>query len=413
MMDTIRTDFCIVGSGPAGLTLALLLVRSGADVVVVEKARSFDREYRGEILQPGAMALLDQLGVFAGVRERGGYELSRFQLVDHDRVLMNIDYRALLKPYDYLFAVPQRHILEELFAACQAHDGFHYLPGRSVRALLFDGDRVAGVECGSGPQAREVRAHVVVGADGRYSRVRRLAGIEYDRIEAFEHDVLWFKLPGGGRSQHDVRVFRDAGSPVLIHDSWPDRLQVGWTLPHKGYRVLADQGIEVVKEQIARALPPYADLVRRHITSLTDLSLLDVFAGTARHWARDGLVLIGDSAHTHGPIGAQGVNLAIQDAALAHPVLVGALACGDASARRLAAFETGRRPSIEKVLTLQSRQGKAMLPTGRVANVVRPVVARLLSHTPVYKKVLHQIAYGDRPVEVATNLLLDDPDAAA
>jgi monooxygenase len=143
-----------------------------------------------------------------------------------------------------------------------------------------------------------------------------------------------------------------------------------------------------------------------HLTSLTDLTLLDVFAGAARTWARDGLLLIGDCAHTHGPIGAQGVNLAIQDAAVAHEILLRSLHAKDASAGTLAEFETRRRPAIERVTRLQARQGKAMLSSGPVAKAIRPVAARLLAHTPVHRKILDQIAFGDRTVRVHSELLV-------
>ncbi|NJC69937.1 FAD-binding protein [Planosporangium thailandense] len=405
-MTSMTTDFCVVGGGPAGLSLALLLARSGADVVVIERARSFDREYRGEILQPGALELLDQLGVLPEIRRRGGYELERFQLVDHGRVLMDVDYRSLRKPYNFLLSLPQRILIEALHLACSAQENLHLIDGSSVNSLIFDEDRVVGAVHGSGDGARQVYAHCVVAADGRYSKVRRLAGIEYDRIEAFEHDVLWFKIPADERRVHEVRVYRDAGSPVLLHDSYPDRLQVGWTLPHKGYRRIAERGIEHVRGEIAKAVPPYADAIREHITSLTDLTLLDVFSGTARQWARDGLVLIGDAAHTHGPIGAQGLNLAIQDAVTVHPVLMRSLNTRNDGVAVLSEFERQRRPSIQKVHALQSRQGKAMLSAGPVADAIRPVAAKLLSYTPLYRKVLNQIAYGDRPVRVHYELLV-------
>jgi monooxygenase len=410
-MVTYSADVCIVGGGPAGLALALLLVRSGAEVTVVEKAKSLDREYRGEILQPGAMNLLGELGVLAGVRGRGGYELSRFQLVERGKILMNIDYRQLPGPYRFLFSVPQRHLLEELLAACATYPGFRQVSGAAVHALLRDGDRVTGVRCGSGDREHSVLARCVVGADGRYSRVRKLAGIGYLRNEAFEHDVLWFKLPAAGRALHDVRVLRDGGSPVLLHDSYPDQLQVGWTLPHRGYRDLAARGIGPVRLAIAAAAPPYRDLIMDQITSLNDLTLLDVFSGTARQWAADGLLLIGDAAHTHAPIGAQGINLALQDAAVAYEVLLGCLRAKDSSGQALAGFEAKRRPAIERVLTLQSRQAKAMLSTGRVAGAVRPVAARVLAHTPVYRKILEQIAFGDRSIRIPDGAAADPPTA--
>jgi 6-methylpretetramide 4-monooxygenase len=404
-METVSSDFCIVGAGPAGLTLALLLLRSGAEVTVIEKSKSFDREYRGEILQPGAMTLLEELGVLAPARARGAYPLSRFQLVEHGRTLMNVDYRQLPGPFNFLLSIPQRNVLEALHDACQDSPGFTYLPGRSVNGLVRGDAGINGVTCGSGEQAVTVRAHCVVAADGRYSKTRRLAGVGYERLDVFDHDVLWFKIPRGDREVQDVRVFRAGGNPVLIYDSFPDGIQLGWTLPHEGYRKLSAAGFYHVKQEIMRAAPPYAVAVSAAINSLADLTLLDVFSGYATEWAVDGLVLIGDSAHTHSPIGAQGVNLAIQDAALVHPVLMASLRSGDASATALSGWVAARRSDIDKVIRLQIRQSSAMLgQSGKVAQAIRPVVAKALSHTPVFRKILNQIAFGSRPIRIQSDL---------
>lgn len=400
MSDT-TTDVCVVGGGPAGLVLALLLLRSGASVTVLEKSASFDREYRGEILQPGGMALLDALDVLAGARERGGHEHDRFQLVESERVLLDVDYRRLPKPYDHLLSIPQPHVLDAVRTACEKYDGFRYrAPARVVELLREDG-AVTGARYDGAGGSGTVRARCVVGADGRYSKVRRLAGIGFDRREDFTLDVLWFKVPDTGRpGRRDVRVYRDGGSPAMIYHSYPDRMQIGWMLPHGGYRGLAAEGVEAVKARIAAALPRYADLVASEVRRTADLSLLDVFSGRAQRWADDGLLLIGDSAHTHSPIGAQGINLAIQDAVAAHPVLVAALRSGDTSAAALSAFEQGRAPDIDRVMKLQVMQSRAMLSHGTVTTRVRPAVARLLKHTPVYRKILDRIAFGNRGIQV-------------
>ena len=408
-MDTVQSDFCIVGAGPAGLTLALLLLRSGTTVAVVERSKSFDRDYRGEILQPGAMTLLDELGVLAPAREKGGYPLSRFQLVERGKVLMDVDYRQLPEPFNFLLSIPQRHVLEALYDACQQFPGFSYLAGRSVKSLVRTEGRVAGVTCG-GDDPVTVQAHCVVAADGRYSKTRRLADIGYERLDVFDHDVLWFKIPRRDRQVHDVRVFRDSGSPVLIYDSYPDGIQLGWTLPHEGYRKLSAAGFDHVKAEIKKSVPPYAADVDEVVNSLTDLTLLDVFSGFAEKWVIDGLVLIGDSAHTHSPIGAQGVNLAIQDAVLVHPVLMASLRSGDASEAALSSWVPARRADIDKVVKLQIRQSGAMLGRGgKVANVIRPVAAKILSKTPIFGKILNQIAFGSRPIRISSELFTAEP----
>ncbi|MEU0301575.1 FAD-dependent monooxygenase [Streptomyces sp. NPDC006175] len=401
----ITTDICVVGAGPAGLTLALLMLRSGARVTVLDRTRSFDREYRGEILQPGAMTLLADLGVLDGARARGGYELGRFQLVEDERLLMDIDYGTLPPPYGFLLSLPQRHLLTELFDACSRHAGFTYLDGCGIRDLVREGSAVTGVVCGQGERRRRISAPVTVAADGRYSRTRRLAGIEQHRLDTFAHDILWFRVAAGGRTDRSVRVHRTQGTPVLIYDSYPDCVQIGWTLPHNGYRQIAEEGVDKLRSRIARAVPGYADQILEQVKQLSDLTLLDVFSGYATRWADDGLVLLGDSAHTHSPIGAQGINLALQDAALLHPVLMNALDSGDFGESALSGWVPERRKDIEKVFTLQARQSKAMLGGGsRLAGAVRPLAARALAHTPLYGKILRAIAFGARPIAVRSDL---------
>ncbi|MFB6658383.1 FAD-dependent monooxygenase [[Kitasatospora] papulosa] len=401
----ITTDICVVGAGPAGLTLALLMLRSGARVTVLDRTRSFEREYRGEILQPGAMTLLDRLGVLDGARARGGYELGRFQLVENERLLMDIDYGTLPPPYGFLLSLPQRHLLTELFEACSRYPEFTYLEGCGIRELVREGGAVTGVVCGRGDDRRRITAPVTVAADGRYSRTRRLAGIEQHRLDAFAHDILWFRVPAGGRTDRSVRVHRTGGTPVLIYDSYPDCVQIGWTLPHHGYRRLAEEGVESLRSRIAHAVPDYAEQVLDQVKTLNDLTLLDVFSGYADRWADDGLVLVGDSAHTHSPIGAQGINLALQDAALLHPVLMDALDGGDFGEAALARWVPERRKDIDAVFTLQARQSKAMLGGGsRLAGAVRPLAARALAHTPLYGKILRAIAFGARPITVRSDL---------
>ncbi|MEU4898508.1 FAD-dependent monooxygenase [Streptomyces sp. NPDC021722] len=403
MMREIDTDVCVVGGGPAGLVLALLMLRSGARVTVVERARAHQRAFRGEILQPGAMALLDALDVLDGARARGAHQHDRFLVIEGDRVLLEADYRLLPAPHDHLLSVPRPHLLDELLTRCRRSPGFRYLPGRRADGLLRRDGTVVGV-IAEGPQGRcVVRARVVVGADGRCSRIRRLAGIGAGRAEPFAQDVLWCTLIArrGEPPVRDVRVLRTGGGPVLVYGSWPDRIQIGWTLPHRRYRHLAALGPDHVKERLARAVPQYATLIRDQIRGPADLGVLDVFSARAERWAADGLVLIGDAAHTHSPIGAQGINLAVQDAVVLHPLLVRALAEGDTCAERLAEFERRRGPDIAAVMRMQTLQSRAILSRGTFTTRVRPRLARALRRTPLYRKVLQRMAYGNPSIRIA------------
>ncbi|QKV94814.1 FAD-dependent monooxygenase [Streptomyces sp. NA02950] len=402
-MREIDTDVCVVGGGPAGLVLALLMLRSGLGVVVLERARAHQREFRDEILQPGALALLDALGVLSGARARGASALDRFRFLDGDRVLLEADYRLLPPPYDHLLTLPRPHLLDELLAHCRRSPHFRYLPGRRAGGLLRREGRIAGVVA-DGPSGRcAVRARVVVGADGRHSRIRRLAGIGAGRTGPSGQDVLWCSLrtaAAGMPPPREVRVVRTPGGPVLVHGAWPDRIQLGCMLPHRRGRELTASGLERVTERLVRAVPEYGGLIRDQLRTAADLAVVDVFSARAERWVGDGLVLIGDAAHTHSLIGAQGVSLAVQDAVVLHSVLAGALASDDTGAARLTAFERRRGPDVAAVMRRQSLHSRVMHAEGAYATRVRPRLVWALRHTPLYRRALQRIAYGDPSIQL-------------
>lgn len=394
----VRTQVCVAGGGPAGLALALALLRAGVEVAVVERATMKERQFRGEILQPGGQAVLDELGVLDDAKALGHFATPRFTVVDRGRTILDIDYRMLPPPHDHLLSLPQLHMLKTLYERCAAHPGFTYLEGYRVAELSGTTVTVRG-RAGS----RVVEADCVVGADGRYSKVRKLVGIPDGRQDVFDQDVLWCKLHAPGRPVGTVSVHQAAQRPVMIYDAYPDTVQIGWMLPHGGYAEALEAGAETIVDQLAAGLPRYADLIREQVHDARDFTLLDVFAGCAPQWCADGVVLIGDAAHTHSPLGAQGINLALQDALALAPVLAEAARTGDYSASALTAFERMRRPAVEAMMRFQVRQSRGMLSRGRVVTAMRPVIAGLISRTPLALKITRLVAYGRvAPPEPAT-----------
>ncbi|MGY3520323.1 FAD-dependent monooxygenase [Micromonospora sp. PTRAS2] len=394
-------DVCIVGGGPAGLTLALLLLRSGLRVTVAESSTSWHREYRGEILQPGGQLVLDDLGVLEGARGRGSHRLRRFRLANQGRTLLDIDYSRLPPPFDHMLSMPQEHLLRELLDACQAQPGFTYRDGHRVHGLVRGNDgTVRGAVLRRGTVAHTVRAVCVVGADGRHSKTRRLAGLEEGERERFSFDVLWLKIRATGDEPAEVTIARGPAGPVLSYPSHPDRLQIGWALPRGSYPALAAGGVTAVRDALCRVAPGHAAQIHDEVHRLSDLSLLDVFAARTARWSKPGVVLIGDAAHTHSPLGAQGINLAVQDAALLHPTLVAAVAAGEVTPRRLRSFEEPRTADITAVMRFQRIQAGAMMSGGGLAAVLRPRIAGLVQRTPVGTKITRRIAFGNPAARV-------------
>lgn len=404
---TLHADVLVVGAGPAGLALSLLLLRSGVRVALVERSTSLSREFRGEILQPGGQRILDQLGALDGARLRGGRTLHGFQVMERDRKLLDIDYRRLEAPYNRLLALPRRHLLDELLGLVARLPGFEYLPGYAVTSLSVTEGRCTGaVVTRLGTRRMHIRAAAVVAADGRFSKTRSLAGIGVGRTDGLDRESVWFTPPAPGRPTRRVRVHRAGDAALLVHDTFPDRLRIGWVLPHGSWNDVVSRGVADVRGRLTRAAPHLEDVLNEHLVSLSDLVRRDVFAAQASEWVRDGLVLIGDAAHTHGPLSVHGVDLALQDAAVLHPVLLDALSAGDFSRARLARYEQARRPAAEAVARTQRGQAKLFFGSGgRASSLLRAAATGMTSRTPVGGHITNRIAYGISPVDVRTDLL--------
>ncbi|MFC8827317.1 FAD-dependent monooxygenase [Streptomyces sp. NPDC057137] len=406
-LTTLNTDVLVVGASPAGLALSLMLLRSGVRVALVEHSTAVHDESDGEILQPAGQRILDQLGVLDGSRLRGGRTLHGFQVLERGRKLHDSDYRRLDAPYNRLLALPQRHLREELLASVARLPGFEHLPGYAVTSLSVRDGRCTGAEATRlGTLRTRIRASVVVAADGRLSRTRARAGIDAGRDEASVRDTVWFTPPAPGRPTRQVRVYRAGDGALLIHDTFPDRLRIGWTLPRGGWNDRASRGVAAVRRELAGIVPELADVLEEHLVSVEDVVPRAGFTALASAWVRDGLALIGDAAHTHGPLSVQGATLALEDAVVLHPVLLDALAAGDVGRARLAAYEQMRRPVAEALARSRSGRARAGLGGGgQAASLLRAVTAGVVNRTPYGGRATRRIAYGSSPVHVRTETL--------
>src|SRR5258705_4474400 len=105
-MSSSRTDVCIVGGGPAGLLLGLLLSKRGSKVVVLEGHETFDREFRGEVLQPSTARLLDALGLLEYILEQPHLILNEGKLLVRGKVVGGFAFKRVAPGYPYAIWMP-------------------------------------------------------------------------------------------------------------------------------------------------------------------------------------------------------------------------------------------------------------------------------------------------------------------
>ncbi|ORV59890.1 remO protein [Mycobacterium fragae] len=294
---------------------ALLLARAGIQVVVLEKHNDFLRDFRGDTVHPTTLRIMDELGLIDEFLRLPHTKINRVAF-DTDGSLRTFGNFKVLKwlrfKEPYIALMPQWDFLDFLAEKASAYPEFTLIRNAEVKELVFDGDRVAGVRT---PEL-EVRADLVVGADGRASAVRAAAGLETATAHS-PMDVLWFRLKWRpGDPEELFAIIRKGLLMAMIYrgDYW----QVAHLMP-KGADP-RDGSLEAFKERLVSARPE----LREHVDDLRswdDTSHLDVRVDRLKTWWRTGLLCIGDAAHAMSPAGGVGINLAVADAVAAANIL--------------------------------------------------------------------------------------------
>ncbi|BCO83771.1 FAD-dependent oxidoreductase [Mycobacterium paraintracellulare] len=322
MAEVLQTQVCVAGGGPAGLVHALLLARAGIRVVVLEKHNDFLRDFRGDTVHPSTLRIMDELGLVDELLRLPHTKVDRVAF-DTDGTIRTFGNFGVLKrlgfKQPYIALMPQWDFLDFLAEKASAYPEFTLIRNAEVKDLIFDGDRVIGARA---PEV-EVRADLVVGADGRKSAVRAAAGLRTAAAHS-PMDVLWFRLnwrPGDPQELYGVA--RRGLTMALIYrgDYW----QIAYLMP-KGSDP-RDGSLEAFKERIVAARPQ----LREHVDDLRSwdqTSQLDVRVDRLERWWRTGLLCIGDAAHAMSPIGGVGINLAVADAVAAANILCAPLRDG-------------------------------------------------------------------------------------
>ena len=399
-MVSERTTCVVAGGGPAGMVLGLLLARAGVDVQVLEKHADFLRDFRGDTVHPSTLQLLDELGLADEFADLPYSRVDEVAFPTSDgRTVVVADFRRLRAPYPYVAMVPQWDLLDLLADAAREEPGFTLRMSTEVTGLLRDEERVRGVEYRRADgTAGRIEADLVVGCDGRWSTVRREAGLR-PREFAVPIDAWWFRLP---RAESDAAASltpraRPGRFAVVIPRT--DFLQIAY-IGRKGTdAALRARGIEAFRLDVAELMPELADRVDT-LRSMDDVKHLDVRVNRLRRWHVDGLLCIGDAAHAMSPVGGVGINLAVQDAVAAAAVLAEPLLRGAATAQRLRSVRNRRLVATVAVQSLQRLLHRGLVRPildGRRTGPPKPMLALLQRVPRTTAGTAYLIGVGFRP----------------
>ena len=349
------THVAVVGAGPGGAAAAYLLARRGIRVTLIERQSDFAREFRGEVLMPSGVDALRQMGLEEAFEALPQTSPRHVDVHVGGRFVQRFDLPDVIE--DSPRMVSQPHMLEMLVAQAGAFEGFRFVRGRAVGTLLGEGGRCAGIRLRD--DGEEIRADLVIGADGRGSVVRRRAGLHEER-DAELFDVVWFKLPMPDalrRAGGALQVFLRPGHACLALPTFDDRMQVAWIIQKGRYGDLKQRGTDAWLADLGAQLAgPLREQVLAAREALEHPFVLDVVCYLLERWTAPGVLLIGDAAHPMSPVGGQGLNIALRDALVAANRLVPVLEAGADRGRLDAAcvaVQEERLPEVREVERLQ------------------------------------------------------------
>jgi 2-polyprenyl-6-methoxyphenol hydroxylase-like FAD-dependent oxidoreductase len=314
----VTTGCCIAGGGPAGMMLGYLLARAGVEVMVLEKHADVLRDFRGDTIHPSTLEIMAELGLLEECLKRPHQEVRELAgQIGEDRVIL-ADFSHLPTRCHFIALMPQSDFLDFLAEHAKRCANFKLEMQAEVTDLVEDKGIVTGVRATVPEGTLEVHADLVVGADGRHSAVRDLAGLEVEDLGA-PMDVLWMRLSKRPEDGTAILGRIQAGRLFVMLDRG-DYWQCAFVIPKGGFAELRRRGLPAFRQAILELNPALASRMQE-LTSWDDVKLLTVRVDRLKRWYKPGVLCIGDAAHAMSPVGGVGINLAIQDAVAAANIL--------------------------------------------------------------------------------------------
>ena len=400
--ETIATRCCIAGGGPAGMMLGLLLARAGIDVLVMEKHADFLRDFRGDTIHPSTLELMGELGILDPFLTLPHQETRALSAQVGDTIVTIADFSRLPTRCRFIAIMPQWDFLTFLAEQAVRYPTFALRMRADVTGVIEDSGRVVGVRATTPEGSLDVKATLVVAADGRHSTVRQAAGLPVDEFGA-PMDVLWFRLSRRTTDRADTMGRFDPGR-IFVMINRGEHWQCGYVIAKGSAGLIHERGLPAFRDGVARLAPFLRDRVDE-LRQWDDVKLLTVRVDRLRQWYRPGLLCIGDAAHAMSPVGGVGINLAVQDAVATANLLAGPLRDGQVGVDHLRRVQKRRefptRVTQRIQLMVQDRIITRVL--GEAGPISPPLPFRLAAALPFVRRLVARLlGVGVRPEHVKT-----------
>src|SRR4029450_11647700 len=396
LTEKLQTRCVIVGGGPAGMMAGYLLGRAGVAVVVLEKHADFNRDFRGDTIHPSTLELMNELELLDEFLKQPHQEVRELRAVVNGQVVPVADFTKLPTRCKFIAFMPQWDFLSFLASHGKRFPTFQLHMETEVVDLLMEESRVIGVRAKTPRGELEMRADLVIGADGRHSTIQTRSGLEQLEL-GVPIDVLWMRISKKEDDPAQSLGFFQQGKLLVLLDRG-DYWQAGFFISKGQFDEIKERGLAQFQNDIVS----FAGFLRDRVGEVDDWSkikLLTVQVNRLREWCCEGLLCIGDSAHAMSPAGGVGINLAIQDAVATANLLAEKLRRGPVHVDDLRKVQARRAWPTRLLQGMQLFIHRRVV-TGRASSDKQslPFVVRLLKWFPFLRQLPARfIGLGPRP----------------
>lgn len=377
---TVETDIAVVGAGGGGAVLALALAQKGIKTIVLEQAPGPPQGLRGEILQPNGQQVLDRLGLLNKLPVESTRSVRKFHFCrTGGERLCTVDYGELPAPYNHAVVTLPNVAHHAILNALQAAPSASLWYGASFVSLVKEGTQVAGLAATRGAEDIRIRAKVVVGADGAFSKVRAALAIPAD-VHLYPQGYL-IAILDSPLPVTEAKYFVGKKTILGLFPAAGNKVYCFYMIPAGSYDRVKAQGLPALR-QAWTAIDPMLKPLFEELKDWSQTAFMPTGRVRTPAWVADGAVLIGDAAHAMNPHASQGRMQAMVDAMTLADLLPECLAENDFSAEKLKTYERARRPQVTMLQRLADEQVLFWNTANPVIGFLRDRVFRTLDRNP-------------------------------
>jgi 2-polyprenyl-6-methoxyphenol hydroxylase-like FAD-dependent oxidoreductase len=391
---------CIIGGGPAGIMLGLLLARAGLPVTVLEKHTDFFRDFRGDTIHPSTLELLHELGLLDKFLELPHSQVNGLSAIVGGSKISMSDFSHLPTRAKFIALMPQWDFLNFLAGEAARYPNFTLKMDWEATELMERDGITVGVRAKTPQGAVEIPANLTVGCDGRHA-ISRIAGHLPLVDDGVPIDILWFRIARQSSDPENALGYVNYGRFVILINR-NDYFQVGYLIAKGSFPALQQQGLSTFRESLERIVPFLAGRTSE-IDNWEKVKLLTIQVNHLERWFSPGLLCIGDAAHAMSPVGGIGINIALQDAVATANILAGSLRVSGLTVYDLEHVQHYREGVVRNTQRVQLFAHKIL---NRVLHdpspIKAPLVLRVITGVPGFQQLTGRfIGMGLQPEHIA------------